>query len=1221
MRKLLAIIVTGITLTNIFNLNENVSVASEISYDVSHKLYEFDTSCNYEISDDKIVSSNVLENNQIGNLTISGNITNKTTFRNDEAYGVEGNISFSYGYNGAYQTSTNTDWNLISDTCTIVDDQILTGSVNKGVMIVEKSYDGDVWTNAVNPVMNYYEDNKSGSSNFYTSAGEDISKGVYYRIIFAYELGRKTGESGALWWKEDVYEYKRYAEVYTCYVTIDTPSNVAFHNLSVDDTDLNYEGCSVDLLSKGETLKNGDTTIKGFSIDTYGANYLIAVSKNGSPVSYVNSGYETTENGKYAVTITSRIGTTSTNTFYVFNGGNDKGFSTYFGDYFLNGERVYSDGSYPTYARNTTFHVNDIDSNVPSLTGQLINNTTGEIIDFDGTNRKERNFTLSAGSYSGELYSGNNTSGSFYKYTFNFKIIDEDSKPYVNYNNLNSTNDLCDLETKHYEVAYQTTKGGYVFVCFSMYSYQEAFDYAYEMEKRFIEKSEDGYLYYKSTDNPNKKVKYIDNVELTSALNYYAKKNVEINYFNPLDSFTYRTYNDDLLDCLEDLNITDSIKVFPNQTEKNKMIKRAPYVNDFTFISIGDYDSVKVTAKCYKNGQTYDIQYDVPLKNQLSLTSKYLITETNKYGKYITYDVYFVNDNQTVSTWKVTNSGVDENITINSSSSSTGSYTITCDSISLVSITNAIDEYAIVTIKAPDVYSYEIKCLISELGNISLYKKGTYYLDFIDRLGNKYSLTININGKRYSEVFKSSSNKQCYTKVYNNSHLNQISMDEEIIYDSTELKEAIDREVNADLYTVSSYTNYSNYLKAAKEVYDDENATQAEINNATSNLNDAYNKLVLTTDKTELHSLLDKYEEIDDSLYTSSSYSALTKIYNDSMIIYLKDDPTKSEVANAIKNLNNGFDTLVERGNKDNLKTKLDLIASVNCDLYTPNSVVALNNAYNQAYKVYLDEDATQNQIDEAIQLLDDNYNSLNYRADFSNLFTEINNAQALNKDAYTKASWDALVVQYNNAVTIYKDFNNSQSDVNIAVFNLKQAINALVKAGDYTKLHQLLDEISKLDSHLYTKETINNLKEKYDEAKQAISNKAEQSTLDKLESELRELKEKLVARKDKTELKNKLNEVLTLDQSIASNTEHNNLVSAYNEALEVYNNDNATEEEVQTSITKLNNAINNVETGENSTGFSLFGITLQWWHYVIIAVCVIIILRIIFAIVKFLFF
>ena len=50
-------------------------------------------------------------------------------------------------------------------------------------------------------------------------------------------------------------------------------------------------------------------------------------------------------------------------------------------------------------------------------------------------------------------------------------------------------------------------------------------------------------IYYKDIENANRKIKYYDPLELTKAREFYASQNVEINYFNPTDQFTYQTYS------------------------------------------------------------------------------------------------------------------------------------------------------------------------------------------------------------------------------------------------------------------------------------------------------------------------------------------------------------------------------------------------------------------------------------------------------------------------------------------------------------------------------------------------------------------------------------------------------------------------------------------------------------------------------------------------------
>jgi hypothetical protein len=121
-----------------------------------------------------------------------------------------------------------------------------------------------------------------------------------------------------------------------------------------------------------------------------------------------------------------------------------------------------------------------------------------------------------------------------------------------------------------------------------------------------------------------------------------------------------------LLDSLESLNISDSIRVFPSQEEKDKLIKHKPYINGFEFINVADYDVVEVTAYCEKDGKTYNIQFNKPIEEQLHISSKYTITETNIYGDSVSYDVYFVNENQTISHWIATTNGVDSIVDISS---------------------------------------------------------------------------------------------------------------------------------------------------------------------------------------------------------------------------------------------------------------------------------------------------------------------------------------------------------------------------------------------------------------------------------------------------------------------------------------------------------------------------------------------------------------------------
>jgi hypothetical protein len=120
---LISLFVFSICLSAVL-IKVNAADAQSTSVTIAAKTYEFDASNNYNFSSASEVSTMSYGRKQMGTLTISGNITDTSSFKNKTAYGVgdESVISFSYSYDGAYQTSTKEDWNLRSDSGTKVDE-------------------------------------------------------------------------------------------------------------------------------------------------------------------------------------------------------------------------------------------------------------------------------------------------------------------------------------------------------------------------------------------------------------------------------------------------------------------------------------------------------------------------------------------------------------------------------------------------------------------------------------------------------------------------------------------------------------------------------------------------------------------------------------------------------------------------------------------------------------------------------------------------------------------------------------------------------------------------------------------------------------------------------------------------------------------------------------------------------------------------------------------
>lgn len=912
--KLLCSVLVFISIFCLMESNQ-ISIAEQTSYDIAVSANQ--TSDKYNPSQSSTLKAFRYGKSSLGQFQITGNFNESTTYNGYTAFGLEnGSIAFSYDYKGNYLKESDTSWSIINDGAREVGQIKLDASINKGALIIQKSYDNKTWTLAASPVVNYFSTVAAGKNKFYTADGGDIAKGTYYRVIFAYKMHKKKGNYGVFGVCTD-YEEIWCSETYSFYVCTNT-ANISLHNMITEESSIalnrkiyetggnykydptkpatkmsygssgickfnitgqfannssspaillrgniilsldyhgvmrsgsaeswkifssdakevngiklsdkmgmgaiiiqkstdgkNYtnlmdpvtnvfgnhpngfdicrfsdsgyyriivtyqtqrkfgtnifggdmldnkhhvevfefkvekkaiegiqaseeEGYSMDVLEKGETLTDGATSTMGFVVDKLGTSYNVTI--NGTSA---KDGQSFTENGAYDIQVTTPLGKTKSLKIYIFHDNETYGVSTYFKDVPVTGYRVFREGSLPTYDNRTCISLLSVPESAPALTGTITNLDTGEETVFDGTDRSEKNISLTEGTYHADLFSGNTESGSVYHYEFNFNIISEASKPNVNYNNLISADRLCDLSSQYYQVSYQTTRGGFISVCFA--DYQRAFNYAYEIEKRFVENGR-----YKSLDNPNVKIEYPNTNEgliaLTQAVNHYAEGNVEVSFFDPTDIFTYRTLDDmEKLENLETLSLPESVKVIPSEEEKAFMFSRQPFLNGFTFIQAADYDVVSVSAFCCRDNQTYPIEFGKPVDEQLTISSEYYITETNIYGDTNTYKAFFANENQTRITWKAAD-GIATAIT-EISTGSAQDITTTCAEI--ISTQNDTDDCSIVKIIPTGNYSYPITCKLSDLEGLALNMRGDYTFIFVDRVGNTFTHVIHIIG-------------------------------------------------------------------------------------------------------------------------------------------------------------------------------------------------------------------------------------------------------------------------------------------------------------------------------------------------------------------------------------------------------------------------------------------------------------------------------------------
>ena len=165
-----------------------------------------------------------------------------------------------------------------------------------------------------------------------------------------------------------------------------------------------------------------------------------------------------------------------------------------------------------------------------------------------------------------------------------------------------------------------------------------------------------------------------------------------------------------------------------------------------------------------------------------------------------------------------------------------------------------------------------------------------------------------------------------------------------------------EKETDSSKYTEASWTAFSEALEAAKAVFNNENATQAQINNAKNALNDAHKGLKIKVNFAELNALIEQYKDKTQDNFTDESWQAFQDALNAAKEIAKNENATQTEVDEAKDALQSAFEGLEENTSGETDFTKLkELLAACeafNEDDYTKASWEAFAKARSEAQAV-----------------------------------------------------------------------------------------------------------------------------------------------------------------------------------------------------------------------------------------------------------------------------
>ncbi|WIV12984.1 S-layer homology domain-containing protein [Proteiniborus sp. MB09-C3] len=365
-------------------------------------------------------------------------------------------------------------------------------------------------------------------------------------------------------------------------------------------------------------------------------------------------------------------------------------------------------------------------------------------------------------------------------------------------------------------------------------------------------------------------------------------------------------------------------------------------------------------------------------------------------------------------------------------------------------------------------------------------------------------------------------------------------VDPEPVVDKTELaaKIAEARGLNEENYTEESWLALESVLAEAVAVNEDEEATQAEVEEALAALIEAIEGLeekeepaITNIQPTEDITLKagdtleisfnaptggDGYYRIMIPLYTKLDNKIGTPMYEESPGLYTaiwtvpeKLEATGLQVEVIYITTDGGRLCEIAEGkitvileeepvvDKSELAAKIAEAEGLDEEDYTEESWSNLQIALGTAINVRDNEEATQAEVEETLAALAKAIEALEEKeepvVDKSELIAKIAEAESLNEEDYTEESWSNLQIALEAAINIRDSEEATQIEVNEALAALVNAIAALVRVEQSVEeaLAEAIAEAEQLNKNTYRPETWVDLWKALKNAKVAYSNPA----------------------------------------------------------------------------------------------------------------------------------
>ncbi len=332
-------------------------------------------------------------------------------------------------------------------------------------------------------------------------------------------------------------------------------------------------------------------------------------------------------------------------------------------------------------------------------------------------------------------------------------------------------------------------------------------------------------------------------------------------------------------------------------------------------------------------------------------------------------------------------------------------------------------------------------------------------------------------------------------------------------------------------------------------------------------------------DNSELSELVNAVSGYSEDNYTPETWEVFEKALEKAESVLADGNATAEEIADAVAELTAAKNQLVGRADKTLLKNLIDEVAGYTESDYTSDTWAVLDQALQEAQKVYEDLNASESEVANAVAALDAAKAQLLKRGDKSELSALADKAKETleSEKVYTQTTRTALEQALDTAASVLEKADAVQDEIDSAYAVLQAAYDGLVDITELTALCAEGEAVRAKEAE-FTADSFGQFVAALDAAKEILENpNADQEAVDTAAKALSSAGENLKKSGESESLAGLLDSAKDEDLSKYTDESADMIRDAIEQAEKVIAN-RGTKEEVEEAYQALQDALNNAQ-------------------------------------------